>query len=128
MNEGAVVHRLISEYRTHGNLIVAFDFDNTVYDYHGSGHDYSEVIELLREAEESGMYLMCFTAKTEDEYADVEKWLSENNIPCHAINESPVMKGTVKPYYNILLDDRAGLRGAFICLQTVLKIIKDKGV
>jgi hypothetical protein len=27
-------NRLIEEYKTHGSLVVAFDFDDTVYDFH----------------------------------------------------------------------------------------------
>ena len=29
--------RLEEEYKEHGSLFVAFDYDNTVFDYHGKG-------------------------------------------------------------------------------------------
>lgn len=37
--------RLLEEYHKYGKLIVAFD--NTIFDYHNNGGDYSEVINLL---------------------------------------------------------------------------------
>lgn len=41
------------------------------------------------------------------------------------INESPIMK-TRKPYYNTLLDDRAGLQEAFGVLDVLIYRIKNK--
>ena len=41
------------------------------------------------------------------------------------VNESPVLK-TTKPYYNILLDDRAGLEDAYHILSQVVKRIKNE--
>lgn len=40
--------RLLEEYKKYGELIVAFDYDNTIFDYHNNGGDYSCVIELLK--------------------------------------------------------------------------------
>lgn len=40
------------------------------------------------------------------------------------VNESPIMK-TRKPYYNILLDDRAGLQESFGVLDTLIYRIKN---
>ena len=36
--------RLLEEYKKYGELIVAFDYDNTIFDYHNNGGDYSCVI------------------------------------------------------------------------------------
>ena len=39
------VKRLIKDYYTHNeNLIVAFDFDNTVYDFHKAGYTFNRAI------------------------------------------------------------------------------------
>jgi hypothetical protein len=38
LNQANVVKRLISEWDTHGKLIIDYDFDNTVFDYHSEGH------------------------------------------------------------------------------------------
>ena len=59
--------RLKSEYDKYGSIVVAFDFDNTVYDFfHKEGHTYDDVIQLLRNLKSIGCYLICFTA-SEDE-------------------------------------------------------------
>ncbi len=36
--------RFIEEYNKYGTLVVAFDFDDTVYDFHKKGRIYSDVI------------------------------------------------------------------------------------
>ena len=55
--------RLLEEYHRYGKLIVAFDFDNTIYDYHNDGGDYSEVIKLLRDCSKLGFELVLFTTE-----------------------------------------------------------------
>lgn len=84
--------RLLEEYYKYGKLTVAFDFDNTIYDYHKNGGDYSEVIQLLQDCSKLGFELILFTSK--------------------------------KPYYNILLDDRAGLEESYEILKYVVDEIK----
>lgn len=56
------------------------------------------------------------------------KYLVENNIPFDAINETPdfiPFKGR-KVYYNILLDDRAGLSSAVEQLTRVIYQIRGE--
>ena len=55
-------------------------------------------------------------------------WLDANGIPYNSINENPPFftTKTVKIYYNLLLDDRAGLRSAYNQLKTVLKILDNQ--
>lgn len=40
------------------------------------------------------------------------------------VNESPVFPNSEKPYYNILLDDRAGLEESYEILKYVVDEIK----
>lgn len=118
--------RLANDYDKHKNLIVAFDFDNTIYDYHNEGGDYSEVIDLLRECSDLGLTMVLFTANEgEDKLNLCEAFCKDRGIRVDYINESPVM-ATRKPYYNILLDDRAGLEEAYITLKSVVGYIKSK--
>ena len=49
LNENNITERLIEEWKKYGEIVIAFDFDNTVYDYHKKGHSYNQVINLLRE-------------------------------------------------------------------------------
>lgn len=68
--------------------------------------------------------MVLFTS-TDDE--DTLQWIrgycSYYRIRIDYINESPIMK-TKKPYYNILLDDRAGLQEAANTLNSVLNLIE----
>ena len=40
--------RLKHEIEKYGKIFIAFDFDNTIFDYHNQGKDYSEIISLLK--------------------------------------------------------------------------------
>jgi hypothetical protein len=125
--DNQVVLRLVKEWSEYGRLIIAFDVDSTVKDYHNLGDTYPRVIQLLRDCKEFGAHLVAFTACEESQFPDIEKYLHDNNIPYDGINKSPdfvPFKGR-KIYYNILLDDRAGLRSAYLCLKEALRVMKD---
>lgn len=61
------VERLRSEVAAHGSLFVAFDFDNTIFDYHNQGFDYSGVISLLRRCSEMGHKMILLTSNEDEE-------------------------------------------------------------
>lgn len=119
--------RLLEEYYKYGKLIVAFDYDNTIYDYHDNGGDYSEVIELLKDCSKLGFELLLFT--TEEDFTkllnkanSVKNLLGTNDF---GINKSSIFSESKKPYYNILLDDRAGLEESYEILKYVVDEIKS---
>lgn len=120
------VERLLNEYKKHNSLIVAFDLDGTINDFHSEGFEFPAMIKLLKKAKALNCYLFCFTAHPDEEF--VKNYLIKNNIPFDSINDSPIKQGmgTKKPYYNILLDDRAGLYTAYDHLSTVLKEVELK--
>lgn len=120
LDDNHCVDRLLQDFKQHGGLIVAFDFDNTVYDYHNQGLDCSCIIDLLRVLDGMGCTLICYTANEDESF--VRGFLEKNGIPHNYINESPVKSGR-KIYYNILLDDRAGLRSAYNQLNCFIKRI-----
>jgi MoaA/NifB/PqqE/SkfB family radical SAM enzyme len=116
------VKRLVSDYKKHGNLYVAFDFDNTVFDYFGTSDTYPKLEKLLRFLKSRGFNLILFTANEGNKLEDIVKYCKERGFAPDYINESPVMK-TSKPYYNILLDDRAGLNDAYQTLILTLNTL-----
>ena len=126
LNEDMNFLRLVSEWKKYGKLVIAYDFDNTVYDYHKIGLKIEPIIAILNEAKKIGAYFIVHTARLEDEYDFVRKYLIENNIPFDCINENIEATGfnTKKPFYNILLDDRAGLRSAYEDLSRAIKLMK----
>lgn len=120
------IKRLVTDYNKHKNLIIAFDFDNTIYDYHNNGGNYQCVIELLKECSDLGFTMVLFTANENAEKLDFCKmFCAERGIRIDYVNESPIMP-TRKPYYNILLDDRAGLESAFTALYCAVTVIKSQ--
>lgn len=128
LNSKNTVNRLIYEYNTHKSIIVAYDFDNTVYDYHNKGFKYDDVINLIRECKREGFHLVVFTSCNDDRMEFIKNYLVENNIPFDYINETPdfiPFKGR-KIYYNILPDDRAGLSSAYEDLWKLIYDIRGK--
>ena len=59
----AAFKRLLNDYNKHGSLVIAFDFDNTVYDFHNKGESYIKVIELLRRLDNINCEIVCWTAR-----------------------------------------------------------------
>lgn len=128
LREQDCIERLVKEYFKYNSLIIAFDFDGTVNDFHREGFDFPKLIQILQEVKALNCYLYCFTAHPDEEY--VKNILIERDIPFDGVNDSPIKAGmgTKKPYYNLLLDDRAGLLSAYIQLQEVIKIIKNEQI
>lgn len=116
--------RLYKEYKQYNSLVIAYDLDNTVYDFHKKGESYLQVIELLRELKNIGCYLICFTANSDRDF--VINYLTQNNIPFDKINENPPFFNSAerKIYYNAFLDDRAGLLQVYSELHLLLQILK----
>lgn len=110
--------RLKSEAEKYGRLIIAFDFDNTIYDYHNEGDTYEFIIQLLKDAQAKGHILVLHTPCT-----DISTCLEYcKSIGLNVTNKEnlPVQSGGDKPYYNLLLDDRAGLGEAVALLREVI--------
>lgn len=124
LNDRKAIDRLKREYLEHKNLIIGFDFDNTIYDYHKEGLELQPVIELLKKCSDLEFTMCLYTIP--DRLKFKENYVNSLNIKCHFINESPIMDVRhnlfdSKPYFNILLDDRAGLSASYNILLTTLK-------
>lgn len=113
LNPKKALDRLITEYDRYGSLVIAVDFDNTLYDYHQQGLDCSEIIDLLQRLKQIQCQIIIWTAS--DKYAFIESYCHEWDIPFDCINTNPpFFKSTsAKIYYNELLDDRSGLAESF---------------
>lgn len=120
-------NRLLSEYRQYGKIIVATDFDDTIYDYHKKGNTYTQVIDLLKECQALGFYICVFTGTPKAKYDDVHSYCKEIGLNIASINTNPFpmpFGNDGKMYYNILLDDRAGLRESYRTLRRLVDEIK----
>ena len=125
LNKYHFYNRLKEEYYKYGKLIIAFDFDDTIYDFHKKGRSYNKVIKLLQDWQNYS-YLILYTASDEKRFQSMKRYLNSNEIYVDAINENisnDVPQGG-KIYYNVFLDDRAGLNTAYWALKKLLKYIK----
>lgn len=120
-----VVARLLNEYHKHGTLCIGFDFDNTIYDYHKTNTIYPALIQLLQRASAANFTMCVYTCNKNLQL--VSDYCTANNIRIDYINSSSVtfVSKPHKPYFNLLLDDRAGLQSAFAALTNVLDILDN---
>lgn len=120
-------NRLCQELDTHKKLVIGFDFDNTIFDVHNKGGDYSQIINVLQKCKKLGWTLCLYTAELREDWL---KWKVDYckhfGIEPDYINESPLIKGTKKPFFNLLLDDRAGLEEAYTLLIKVIDYADSK--
>ena len=119
--------RLKEEFDTYGKLVIGFDFDNTIFDFHNNGGHYSDIIKILQECKKLGFTLCLFTAEPDEEWL---KWkiayCKHFGIEPDYVNDSPLFPGTKKPFFSILLDDRAGLESAYCTLANVINYANSK--
>lgn len=116
-------NRLYNEYKKYGSLVIAYDFDNTVYDFHKKGATYNQVMLLLRELKKIGCTIICFTATENTGF--VKQYCQDNDIPLDKLNENPdfFKSNAPKIYFNALLDDRAGLLQVYTELNLLITLI-----
>ena len=117
--------RLLRDWKKHGNISVGFDFDETVSPFHLAESSHEMVIELLHELDEVGATLVCWTANPDHKFVD--KFLKSKGINHVGINIETIPLGweTRKPFYNALLDDRAGLESAYRDLSLLVWYVKE---
>lgn len=125
------VTRLYNEYKKHRKLLIAVDFDDTVFDYHNKGYEYSETIEVLKRCSKHEFYIVIFTGADPSKWKFQKEYLESCGISTVAtINRNPIdlpFGNWGKIYYNILLDDRSGLGQSIKILNTAIdKIEKEK--
>jgi len=121
------VVRLFNEWKKHQKLLIACDFDDTVFDFHENGNNHNQVLEILKKCNELGFYVTLFTASKPERYDFMRNYMLEKGIKIDAINENVILLpygNNGKIYYNILLDDRAGLGQAYTTLYTVIRLIE----
>jgi hypothetical protein len=123
-DENAVA-RLLEEWKKYKKIIIAYDFDDTVYDFYKKGRKYESIIDLLKRCEKVGAYFIVFTCREEKHFPEVAKYLIENSIPYDKINDNisfiAEQMTSRKIYYNIFLDDRAGLSASYNILKSAVE-------
>jgi hypothetical protein len=120
------IERLFTEWKQHGKIIIAVDFDDTISPWKLQTKEdikKSNIVKILNLAKETGAYIVCFTACNKDRFEEVERTFKSLNIHLDAINSNPIelpYGNHSKIYANIFLDDRAGLGQALEILETAM--------
>lgn len=121
------ISRLVLEWVKYDRIIIAVDKDSTIFDYHKNGDTYNDVISLINDCRDMGAFIIINTAVEDSKLDEVKYQLESIGIQYDLINENApfVPFNTRKIYYNILLDDRAGLGEAMEILRTTVMIIRS---
>lgn len=113
------IQRLLDVYKEHGQIILACDFDHTIFDWNGDGDTYPRVEALLKRVRPYAKIII-YTCRPKKQYEMIKEYMETQGLPYDTINE-PIIKladddGTSKIYYNHLLDDKAGLFSSTVIL------------
>lgn len=123
------VDRLFKEWKKHGKLFVAVDFDGTVFDFYENGGTFDRVWKILERCQKLDFYIIAYTASNQTRWQFIKDYFQQHGITISCINENAV-KGLPyghwgKIYYNILLDDRAGLQQAVDTLEQCVTLVEE---
>lgn len=126
--DNPIAQRLLREWKEHKKIIVAVDFDDTICPWNLFNEKKClEVINLVKQVVEVGAYVVIHTACDEKRYPEIKEWCKKHNLRLDTIGDNPVplkYGNSRKPYYNILLDDRAGLKEAMSILEYCMWVMK----
>ncbi len=124
------VNKGLQQWLKYGKLIIGVDFDETILPY----RDYEEkicnqVVSTVLEAQKLGAIIILYTCRDDKLLDEAIHYCEEKGLKFHAVNpigsEEFLGEGwSSKPYFNIQLDDKAGLISAVTTLQEI--IIKYK--
>lgn len=121
-NQQHCAERLLAEYKKYDELIVGIDFDNTIKPINPE-HTCEEIISLLQRCSQNPKIVLCLWSICQDE-KEIEfkvNYCVERGIKIDYVGASPFQMGTgLKQFFNVLLDDRAGLESAYYNLKYVL--------
>lgn len=115
--------KIISNYKKHGKIIVGVDFDSTIKDG-TTGVVYKDIVDLLRIGNRPEISYCIWTAN-ENEKEVISTW-RELDLGWDYYNYSPISPSSIKPHFNILLDDSAGLLEASKLFRNFIHYLENK--
>tara|TARA_R110002012_G_scaffold261246_1_gene443055 strand:- start:33 stop:422 length:390 start_codon:yes stop_codon:yes gene_type:complete len=117
--------KLLDVYRKYGIIILGCDFDDTIFPLTDNSYIRNrceKVIELIISLR--SVMKLCLYTTTNPQELKYKVHIMKNTMKLYPdyINESPIdFGGNAKPYFNILLDDKAGLNEAIEILEEFKK-------
>lgn len=133
LDEDFCFERLWNDYQKHKNIVVAVDWDNTLFDLHKKNYKFPAVIELLKKCQNLGFYLVIFSASPRERHEDISQLCEQIGLKIRGINcdvvdwnvartQNSLDYSQSKIFYNVFLCDRAGLPSSY----RILKKLVDK--
>lgn len=126
----AYVHRLYKEWVEHKKIIIAVDYDDTIFPWKFSTEENCQkVINELIACQKVGAYITIFTCSNVDRFQEIKDYCKSKGLVIDSINENPISLpyGNVnKIYANIFIDDRAGLNESLLILTTARTMYFDR--
>lgn len=121
--------RLFKEWMTHNKIVLAVDFDDTLFPWGllANDKDRSKAIKLVKKASQLGAYVVIFTASSKERYPEMHKYCHAIGVKIDSINENPIdlpYGHHGKIFYNHNLCDRSGLKGSLKVLKKAIKQYK----
>lgn len=126
------IDRLFEVYKKHGSIIIACDFDETIFPFHNPDDRFDGVIQTLQQCSELNWDIVIFTSGLNERHDTMREYCNANGINIRGINinvkpEINFGRDGAKIYYNILLDDKAGLWQATCILNGVVeRVLHEK--
>lgn len=115
--------KIIRNYEKFNKVVIGVDFDFTLVD--AVTHEtYDDVVQVLKKGQRKEICYCVWTANTDPDYVK-SKWY-EAGLEFDYYNESPINPGAIKPHFNILLDDSAGLREGLVLFLAFLRYLEEK--
>ena len=130
MRQHKLLQKLLDQYKKHGSIIVAYDFDDNVYPFNLEVEELKDTVSLIQRLAINNHKVYCYTSNEDME--KVTLYLHYNRIPYCSINKSPVgndassNSSVGKQFYNALLDDKAGLNETKEVLEMFLMLTTNK--
>jgi hypothetical protein len=113
LGENKYINRLTEEWKQHGKIIVAVDYDDTISPWRlNTQEECDKVIQILQDVQLTGAYIVVFTACNSDRFQEIESYCNSNGLTIDAINGNVIdlpYGNNNKIYANVFVDDRAGL-------------------
>lgn len=121
--------RLIEQYKKQDRLIIAYDFDDTVSPcWCGSCEDVKSVLRLCRDV--LNAYFIVYTCNPNHD--KIRDYLTDEEIPFDTINKNaPFIDASYisgKLFYNVFLDDKAGLGEVVKTLEELCYLVGNKRI
>ena len=120
--------QLKAQFKKHGRLYIAYDFDDTVWAT-GPYDNCRKVPHLIR-VWRPYSYLILFTARDNEDLPMITDFLKRKNIPYDEVGKNTDLtsnhykNNSPKPYFNILLDDKAALPMTY---NMLVQLAKEEG-